>query len=267
MSLRRDGAEPILLDLGTGLRNLGRSWPTSEAFCGHALVSHLHWDHIQGLPFFEPILRPGSRLDIYGPVIEGLGIGEAFARFMCRPFFPVTVDDLAGVFEFHDVEPGSFMIGDVHVTAAVVPHTGRTFGYRVEYGGVSVAYVSDHQQPGVHDHSVDPAVLGLCDGVDLLIHDAQYDAATFAHKADWGHCTVEYAVAVAVASGAKRLALFHHDPAHDDARLEELLNDARAAVKRIDRSDSALEVFLAREGLSLDLVPAPDIHAVSSVTR
>lgn len=249
MSLQREGAEPIVFDLGTGLRNLGRSWPADRPFRGHALVSHLHWDHIQGLPFFDPILRPGSSLDVYGPVTEGMGLAEAFDQFMRRPFFPVTIADLAGTIRFHDTEPGTFPIGDARVTVRVVPHTGRTFGYRVDVDGVSVAYISDHQQPGVDDHSVSPDALELCRDVDLLIHDAQYDAATFRHKADWGHCTVEYAVAVAVASGAGRLALFHHDPAHDDERLAELLDDAR----RCARTSPGLEVLLAVENLSLEL--------------
>ena len=244
-----EDADPIVFDLGTGLRNLGRQWPADRPFRGHALVSHLHWDHIQGLPFFDPILRPGSSLDVYGPAAEGLGLGEAFDQFMRRPFFPVTIADLAGTIRFHDTEPGTFTIADAVVTARVVPHTGRTFGYRLEAEGVSVAYISDHQQPGVDDHSVAPDVLELCRGVDLLIHDAQYDAATFVPKADWGHCTVDYAVAVAQASGATRLALFHHDPANDDTRLEELLDDAR----RRARSTPALEVLLAAEGLTLEL--------------
>lgn len=248
VSLQRPGAEPILFDLGTGLRLLGRAWPRDEPFHGHALVSHLHWDHIQGLPFFEPILRPGSSLDVYGPGTEELTLGEAFDAFMRAPFFPVTVSQLAGTIRFHDVEPGSFFIGDAEVTAALVPHTGPTYGYRVDVAGVSVAYISDHQQPGVDDHSVTDAVVALARDVDLLIHDAQYDTAAFRHKADWGHCTVEYAVDVALAGGARRLAMFHHDPAHGDTRLEELLVDARHHA-----GDAPLEILLAREGLELTL--------------
>ncbi|HET8929883.1 MAG TPA: MBL fold metallo-hydrolase [Acidimicrobiales bacterium] len=263
MSLQRDGVDPIVFDLGTGLRNLGRSWPADLPFRGHALVSHLHWDHIQGLPFFEPILRSGSSLDVYGPVTEGLRLAEAFDQFMRRPFFPVTVADLAGAIRFHDVEPGAFDIGDARVTVRVVPHTGRTFGYRVDVDGVSVAYISDHQQPGIDDHSVTPDVLELCRDVDLLIHDAQYDAAAFRHKATWGHCTVEYAVAVAVASGARRLALFHHDPAHDDARLAGLLDDARDRA----RSTPGLEVLLAVEDLSLELKGEGRVHAAEVTTN
>ncbi len=254
VSLQREDAEPILFDMGTGLAVFGRSWPRGVPFVGHALVSHLHWDHIQGLPFFEPILRAGSRLDVHGPVIDGVRIGDAFDRFMRRPYFPVTISDLAGTIAFHDVDEGVFALGDARVAAAVVPHTGRRFGYRVEAAGVAVAYVSDHQQPGVDDHSVAPGVVELCRDVDLLIHDAQYDTDQFRAKTDWGHCTPEYAVDVALAAGARRLALFHHDPGHDDARLETLLEGARRHVD----ARGPLEVFLATEGLSLDLVGVAD---------
>ncbi len=247
VSLQSPGQPVILFDLGTGLRNLGAAWPKDEPFDGVALVSHLHWDHIQGLPFFEPILRAGSKLQISGPRSEGLGIKEAFQRFMCRPFFPVTIDDLAGVVEFTDREVGSFSIGDAKVTVAEVPHVGMTLGYRVELGGVSVAYVSDHQQPGIDDFSVDAGVIELCQGVDLLIHDAQYDAASFAAKSTWGHCTVDYAVAVGHAAQVKKLALFHHDPAHDDQQLDELLAQARTVANRA----STMDVILATEGMSL----------------
>lgn len=263
VSLQRDDAAPIVFDLGTGLGVFGRAWPRGVAFRGHALVSHLHWDHIQGLPFFEPILRSGSRLDIHGPVIDGVRVADAFGRFMRRPFFPVSIADLQGTIEFHDVEEGTFTLDDAVVTAAVVPHTGRSFGYRVEVEGVSVAYVSDHQQPGVDDHSVAPAVVALCRDVDLLIHDAQYDTDQFRMKADWGHCTPEYAVDVAAASGARRLALFHHDPVHDDARLETLLEGAR----RHAGVASSLEVFLAIEGLAVDLTSADSAPLMQVVSN
>lgn len=261
--LERPGADPIVFDLGTGLREFGEVWPADRPFKGTALVTHLHWDHVQGLPFFGPILREGSRIDVHGPVEDGVSLGAAFAQFMRPPFFPITVEDLAGDVRFHDAAPGEFDIDDAHVTVAEVPHIGTTLGYRVDVDGVSVAYISDHQQPAADSREVANSVVALCRDVDLLIHDAQYDAHSFAAKATWGHCTVDYAVAVAAASGAKRLALFHHDPAHDDATLDEL----RADAERAAAGTSVVEVLLAAEGHSVVLteaVAAPVLERVAS---
>lgn len=242
------GSEPLLLDLGTGLRSYGETIAADEVFVGSVLVTHLHWDHVQGLPFFVPVLKPGARLSVYGPSPEpGVPLGEAFAGFMRPPYFPVTVDQLPGKVEFIDLPPSSIEIGRATVTAAEVPHVGVTNGYRVEVDGVSVAYISDHQQPAVDDHSVAESVLDLARDVDLLIHDAQYTADEFVAKCDWGHCTVEYAVRVAIEAGAKRLVLFHHDPAHDDITLDCLLSAARRLAP------PELEVISAYEGLTISL--------------
>lgn len=246
------GCEPIVLDLGTGLRFWGDHLPHDGSFRGHALVTHLHWDHVQGLPFFVPVLREGARLDIYGPPQEdGLPLDEAFAEFMRPPYFPVRVTDLPGEFGFHTIAPGVHEIGGARVTVGDVPHIGPTNGYRIEAGGVSVAFVSDHQQPPDGGLEVAPGVLELCAGADLLIHDAQYTAAEFAQKSTWGHCTIEYALQVARLAGVRRLALFHHDPAHGDAELDHLLAEARAHPF----AESIEEVLAAHEGLTISLSP------------
>ena len=249
VSIDFPGADPIVLDLGTGLRFWGRSFGPDQPFVGHALVTHLHWDHVQGLPFFAPVLRPGSRLDIYGPPPGECTLEEAFDEFMGPPYFPVRVADLPGDIRFHTVDDEHFAIGDVEVTARSVPHIGPTNGYRLERDGLAIAYISDHQQPLDGSLDVPDAVLELCDHADLVIHDAQYTAAEFETKAHWGHCTVEFAVAVAAQSGARRLALFHHDPEHDDALVDAL---ARRADERA-RQLGVAEVLAASEGTTLSL--------------
>ena len=244
------GHDPILLDLGTGLRRWGASLPKGLPLRAHALVTHLHWDHVQGLPFCTPLLCPNARLDVYGPAHEGVGFGEAFDRLMRPPFFPIRAHQLPSEIRFTTLGAGtSTEIAGATVTAAHVPHTDTTFGYRVERGGVSVAYVSDHQQPLDDPAAVDEAVLELCRDADLLIHDAQYTEAEFAARSNWGHCTIAYALHVAEQAGAKRLALFHHDPDHDDDTLD-LLCLAAAA----DAAQRGIgEVLAASEDLSISL--------------
>ncbi|HVX16828.1 MAG TPA: MBL fold metallo-hydrolase [Acidimicrobiales bacterium] len=242
--------DPIVFDLGTGLRFWGEDLPHDGSFRGTALVTHLHWDHVQGLPFFTPINRAGAELDVYAPPPEpGCSVAAAFDDFMRPPYFPVRSTDLFGTIRFHDASDTDLAIGRAKVRVRSVPHVGATNGYRVELDGYSVAYVSDHQQPCDGSSRIAGSVLELCGGADLLIHDAQYDSGEFAEKTEWGHCTVDYAVNVAVEAGAKRLALFHHDPAHDDDRVDELLGYARGLVP----SGHELEVLAAGEGMSVVL--------------
>lgn len=246
-----DSHPSLILDAGTGIRGV-TALLGGAPFVGAILLTHLHWDHVQGLPFFKPVLRPGSRFDVHAPPPGEGTLVEAFDEFMAPPYFPVRVADLPGDLHFHAVADETFAIGDVAVTARSVPHIGPTNGYRVERDGVSVVYISDHQQPLDGTMSVPDAVLELCDHADLVIHDAQYTPGEFVEKAHWGHCTIEYAVQVAAQSGARKLALFHHDPEHDDAMLDHLAHEADVLGRQLGVG----EVLAAAEGckLSLDAV-------------
>ena len=247
VSVDAPGQDPILFDMGTGMRFYGETLPIEPVFHGLALVTHLHWDHVQGLPFFTPIHRTGAKLAVCGRS-EEMGLQEAFESFMRPPYFPIRPGDLFGDVEFRDVADEAFDWGRAHITVRDVPHTGATNGYRVELDGLVIAYISDHQQP-VGDHHIAPGVLELCRDADLVIHDAQFEPHEFAVKSDWGHCTVEYAVEVAAAAGAKRLALFHHDPSHGDDVIDRLLVEARGFAA----GTSVTEVIAAAEGTTVSL--------------
>lgn len=246
MALESPGHDPIVLDLGTGLRFWGETLDPTQPFVGSSLVTHIHWDHVQGLPFFTPVLQPGARFDVYGPpqADEG-GLAEAFGEFMRPPFFPVTTKELLGDIRFHDVWDDDLELDGAKVLVRPVPHVGLTNGYRIEMGGATVAYLSDHQMPADGSHTVSDAVLALCDGADLLIHDAQYTAAEFPAKSTWGHCTSDFAVHVAKEAGVRRLALFHHDPTHHDDAVDAILAHARKLAK----GTGVDEVMAAHEGL------------------
>jgi phosphoribosyl 1,2-cyclic phosphodiesterase len=250
VALEADGAPPILFDLGTGLRPYASR--CVGVFHGSVLLSHLHWDHVQGLPFFTPLHVEGASLDVYGPRQEGGPLGEVFTEMMRPPFFPIMPDQLTGTVRFHDTGAEDFSIGNARVKARFVRHIGATLGFRVDVGGLSIAYLPDHgpgSTPKNTDDYIPSPVLELCDGVDILIHDAQHTPAEFAAKWDWGHCTTEYAVEVARAAAARRLVLFHHDPAHGD--------DDLVAIERCTADYSARiggpEVTASYEGLEIEL--------------
>ena len=247
VTIETPGQDPIVLDLGTGLRMWGATLGRPESLTVHALVTHLHWDHVQGLPFFKPLQCETTTLNVFGPGEGGESMGECFLRFMTPPFFPIQPKNLPATIEFRDVLCSDFSIGDASVMARPVPHTGPTVGYRVTYGDLAVAYVPDHQQP-VDTSTVAESVLELCDGVDMLIHDAQFRADEFPNKSDWGHCTPAYAVEVARQSGAKSLVMFHHDPSHDDVELDRMTADTRELANAV-----GIPIIAAAEGLKLVL--------------
>ncbi len=243
--------DPIVLDLGTGLRSLGLNLTAkadiaqSEPMAVTALLTHLHWDHVQGLPFFAPILRDDFEMTIVGPPQVGSGLERAIREFMCPPLFPVSIDALPSQLNFVESTNRTFSVGSATITAFPVPHVGATNGYRIDVGMASVAYLPDHQQPTLDPTVVPEDVVRNCLGVDLLIHDSQYSASEFASRSDWGHCTAEFAVAMAKECKAKRLVLFHHDPSHDDRWIE-------ASVRRAQNiAPEGLTVLGASEGLSV----------------
>jgi phosphoribosyl 1,2-cyclic phosphodiesterase len=252
VSIEAPGMDPIVLDLGTGLRFWGDTLPLDGSFHGMALVTHLHWDHVQGLPFFVPINQPGATLDVYAPRQTEASVAEEFGNFMRPPYFPVRASDLAGDITFNDAARTDLTWGPATIRVRDVPHVGATNGYRIEIGGRSIAYISDHQQP-IDGFEVADSVLELCDGADLVIHDAQYNPEEFRRKSTWGHCTVDYAVKVASEAGARSLALFHHDPSHLDADVDRLLAGARDTAARLGFG----EVIAAAEGTTVSFVDAP----------
>lgn len=247
VSLAVPGHDPIIFDLGTGLRYFGVGWDDAQVFNGVCLLSHLHWDHVQGLPFFTPLLRQGAHLDIYAPMQEdGSSPSGPLHDSIGPPLFPIGLKALPGSIDVHGRADEQWSIGEIDVMSRFIPHVGNTLGYRVSWGGHSVAYLSDHQQTGVHEFGLSDGARELCDGADVLIHDAQYTADEFVKKSDWGHCTVDYALWVARECRVRTLVLFHHDPMHDDALVDALLRDARTTA-------GAVHVVAAHEGMVLDV--------------
>ena len=252
----------IILDCGTGAHDLGRSLVASgeRPIRGHLLLTHTHWDHIQGFPFFAPLFIPGNEWDVYAAQGLGQRLEDTLAGQMEYEYFPVTLGQLDATIRYHELAEGAFDLGSVQVTARYLNHPGLALGYRLEAGGVAVVYATDHEphsrhQPEVADptqllpvHREDQRHVEFLAGADLVIHDAQYTLEEYPSKLTWGHSPAELAVDFALAAGVKRLALFHHDPLRDDAALDQLVEICRrrAVAGRLD-------VFAAAEGQTIEL--------------
>ena len=242
----RDATDHLLvLDAGTGLRELGIKLNGTSPLTVDLLLSHLHWDHIQGIPFFRPVYDPKSTLRLYGPT-QHRPLRELLGLGMDDPFFPVDLDGLPVYLEIHEVESGSERrIGPYQVSATTIFHPAPALAYRIEADGRTIVYATDTEDP--FSGQTNP-VIELARDADVLIHDGQFLDADF--KKGWGHSTVSSALEVATRAHAKRLILYHHDPDRTDDALDRIAVEAQQAA---DAQGGGLEVTVAREGTELDV--------------
>jgi CheY-like chemotaxis protein/glyoxylase-like metal-dependent hydrolase (beta-lactamase superfamily II) len=263
VELRTADGTLIVLDCGTGAHGLGLALAESadQPVRGHLLITHTHWDHIQGFPFFAPLFVPGNEWDIYAPGGLGQQLEVTLAGQMEYTYFPVTLSQCGAAIRFHDLSEGSFEIGKLRVTARYLNHPALALGYRLEADGVVVVYAVDHEphardgagpvagaRGGAPVHREDQRHVEWLAGADLVIHDAQYTVEEYPKRTNWGHTPAEWAVDYAMAAGARRLALFHHDPRRDDTALDRLLETCRQRA-----AGSGLDVLAASEGQVVEL--------------
>ena len=249
----------VVIDCGTGAHGLGQALvaETDQPLHGHLLISHTHWDHIQGIPFFAPLTVPGNEWDIYAPHSVSRSIRDTLAGQMQYTYFPVSIEALGANIKYHDLVEGIFKVGDITVRSRYLNHPALTLGYRLEVDGVSVVYSCDHE-PFSHQSTIGKVKIGEQDrrhadflrGADLVIHDAQYTASEYAGKIGWGHSTAEYAVDICSVAGVKQLALTHHDPLRNDDAVDRIVEAMRA---RAASCSQPLLVFAAAEGETIEL--------------
>ncbi len=260
----------IILDCGTGAHDLGQCLLRNSTgpIRGSLLISHTHWDHIQGIPFFAPFFVPGNEWDIYAPQGFGETLRTTLAGQMEYTYFPITAEAFGASLRYHNLSEGEFRIGGVRIVTRFLNHPALTIGYRIEADGAVLVYACDHEP---HSGAAATSSDGLAGqdllhseflrDADLVIHDAQYTAEEYAAKAGWGHSTVHYAVNVCARAGVRTLALTHHDPMRSDDQVDELLSAARSLA-----AGSDLDVIAASEGLTLTLTGASKAPAAPSIS-
>jgi phosphoribosyl 1,2-cyclic phosphodiesterase len=255
----RVGSEIIILDAGTGIRPLGRALTAEfgkQPICLSVLITHTHWDHIQGFPFFTPAYDPQNRITLVGFKGACQGLHSALSRQMESPYFPISMYQLPGDISIQEVNGLDSKVGGVPVRAQLVNHPGICVGYRLATPAGVVAFLPDVElfhPPGDDPRAAagqDRDVVEFVRDSEVLILDSQYSADEYQKHTGWGHSCVDDSIAVALRANVRRLFLFHHDSDHSDAEVSQLLERARQIA---GRRDSPLLVEAAREGFELVL--------------
>jgi phosphoribosyl 1,2-cyclic phosphodiesterase len=268
VELITNNGERLIFDCGTGARCLGIDLNHSvpRPLRATILLSHTHWDHIQGFPFFAPLFVPGNEFTICAPEGVGPSLANVLAGQMEFTYFPVKLDQLPSKISFRDLSEGQHNINGIGVKAQYLNHPATCLGYRVETDGVVVLYLTDHEPfsetlwrsdvpAGMLEsivHAGDRRHAEFMHGADLVIHDSQYTPEEYHTKKNWGHSTHEYVVQLAAAAGARHIALIHHDPTHDDAKVLEIEQEAVALAKK---TATKPHVFCAYEGCDVMVHP------------
>ncbi|MBI4351011.1 MAG: response regulator [Elusimicrobia bacterium] len=253
----RVGDVPLIIDCGTGLRELGVELTrefSGRPLVGHIFVGHTHWDHIQGFPFFTPLYNPQNTFTVYSVHGARSSLRSIFSESMALDYFPVPLSSLASKLSFVELE-GSVDLGVAKVHYHHLNHPGVCIGFRIEAQGTVITYLSDHEGfvklggDGDLSRRQDAAVVDFARGSDLLIMEAQYTEQEYSTRKGWGHGTYEDAAALAAAAGVKSLALFHHDPSHTDEIMDA---NVKACRDLLGAAGSKADCFAACEGLRID---------------
>jgi phosphoribosyl 1,2-cyclic phosphodiesterase len=266
IEVRTDDNELIILDAGTGIFPLSQSLLAELPVTAHVLITHSHWDHIQGLPFFVPNFIPGNTLRLYGAFdpVTGKGVEHVMSVQLQYSYFPVREAEMKASIEYCTLKPGeSVQIGSARVTPYLMNHPVIDFGYRIEANGKSVFFTGDHEPPlNIYEPS-DPEfaeyqtfldeksteISGAMAGVDVLIADCSYTRAEYPAKKGWGHGTFDSSIQYARRAGAKTLFCTHHEPTRSDDALEAVFNQA---LRENPRQVGDPDIRLAREGDSFE---------------
>lgn len=256
----------FILDAGSGIRALGQYLvKIGKPIKSHIFISHMHWDHIQGIPFFVPAFIPGNEFTFHGAQEADMKLEDILADQMNPVNFPVQIDEMSSEFKFHEMYEGTYHVEGLKVETLYLNHPGYALGYKFHVLGKRVVYVSDNEPYPVYPDVTSDAhdaketvfvednnhrIIDFARDADIFIHDAQYTPEEYKTKYQWGHSPFDYTVKISLQAGVKLLVLFHHDPLHDDDFIDSMVD----AAKKISwQEGSSMKIIGAKEGMELSL--------------
>jgi phosphoribosyl 1,2-cyclic phosphodiesterase len=264
----------FILDAGTGIKELGkRLLKIKNRISAYIFISHFHWDHIQGLPFFRPAHISGNKFTILGSDDAALNLDQIISFQMDPTYFPIAIQDMKADIQFRSITEECFDIEGVVVKSMYLNHPGYALGYRITFDEKSIVYISDNEPfnmngsnylndahprneknvEAMFDNFIEnknERLVRFCDSADILIHDTQFLPEEYRNKVTWGHSPFNFTVDLAIQSNVKRLILFHHDPDHDDKAIAKIQNLSRQMIRN---ADSSIECDAAQEGMVIHL--------------
>jgi len=266
LQLQYNEEDFFILDAGSGIRELGQHLvKLGKPVQSHIFISHMHWDHIQGIPFFVPAFIPGNEFTFHGAQEADMKLEDILADQMNPVNFPVQIDEMSSKFEFHEMYEGTYVVEGIKVETLYLNHPGYALGYKFHIKDKCIVYVSDNEPypvyPTASQNSDNPGekvftednnqrIIMFSKDAHLFIHDAQYTPEEYKNKYQWGHSPYDYTVKVALEANVHTLVLFHHDPLHDDDFIDSMIDSA----KKISwQADSSMKILGAREGMVLSL--------------
>ncbi len=251
LEIRNSRNDILLVDAGSGIREAGNTFMSNGRRDFTLLLTHAHWDHIMGFPFFKPLYRQDTTINVWGCSFAQDSIRDMLARVMSAPYFPINYDDIRASVQYENICADTYHLGDLLITSIALSHPNQGTGYKFTESGKSLVFLTDNELGVQHEGGLSyKEYMEFCLGADLLIHDAEYRDEEYPRRRGWGHSTIEQAINLALDAGVKQLGLFHHN----QDRLDQEIDDMVATCRRIiSERKSTLSCFAVHQSMELVL--------------